>query len=96
MYDIKTEEGELKITLYNSFNKKNIVAICFFGLFAAVITLFPIFALSIFAYEKDGIPFVFVVICIISFLVAFYLFRTILWNTHGKEIIKITNNQINI
>jgi hypothetical protein len=94
MYNINQNSNEIIITLYNKgYNK---FAVGFLGFFAAIILIFPIFAIMIFINQSNGIPFGFVIICLISVYVSFYLFRLIFWNIYGKEIITITKNRLSV
>jgi energy-coupling factor transporter transmembrane protein EcfT len=95
MYEIKSSLNEIVVTICNN-NVSNKFAIGFIAFFATTILLIPVIVFIILIIQGEGIPFGFVITCIVSISVAFYLFRITFWNVYGKEIITITKNELSI
>ena len=94
MYDIKETLSEIIITIYNKANSKS--AIGFFVFFAATSLIIPIVIFIILTIKGNGIQFGFIITCIAFIGVFCYLFRLILWNIYGKEIITLTKDELSI
>jgi len=91
VYNITTTLNEIVITIENP--KGNKFAIGFLLFWAVIIAIFPFLFFIIVAILREGLPFSFMIVCFISFCVAYYLFKIIFWNIYGKEIITISKNE---
>jgi len=68
-------------------NNRSKVFLTFILVVAIVIFLLPLIVLILLIIpEEEGIPFGFLLTCIISCFVSFYLLRLYLWNKYGKEV----------
>ena len=98
--NMKTVNIEIDIhnvTIYIDSNEQyNKTAIAFFSVLALLISLFPILAIILFLYFDEAKVLGFVIATFFSLYVAFYLWRLILWNVCGKEIITIGKNRLTV
>jgi len=78
---IKTDKAPLSIRL-------------FLGIFMIIGFLTPLIVLIFSFYSDLEIGFSYIITLIIGVGVGFYLLRLILWNTYGKEILKITPERV--
>ena len=74
----------------------NKAAIAFFSVFASLISLFPVLAIILFLSFDEAKVLGLVVATFFSLYVAFYLWRLVLWNVCGKEIITIGKNRLTV
>ncbi len=92
---IEIEQFSITICINNN-ERYNKAAIVFFGMFASLISLFPILAVVLFLSFDDAKILSFVIVTFFSTCVAFYLWRLILWNIYGKEIVTISKDRLTV
>ena len=83
IYELELSDGiSLKIHVKKA--KKGILSIILF--FALSIFFIPIIVFIYLATTSEGIPFGFIITCIVGFLSSGYLLKLYLWNKYGTEV----------
>ena len=75
-------------------NSKNRLSLLFILVSSIIIFLLPTLVFIFLFTDGEGIPFGFLISCILSVLVSIYLLRLYLWNKYGKEVFMIKDRNL--
>ena len=89
-FDLQLDDS-IKLIIYESVAKK--IVLLPMLLMAVGIFLVPILGFAILTIIGDGIPFGFIITCVISWIVSSYIVSLYLWNKYGKELFIVQGKQ---
>ena len=90
-YELNISEGHISLQLYEERTNKATTAILSFFVIAIWAILIGSFVYI--AASGEGIPFGFVITCVVGIMTSVYLLRLLLWNKFGKEVFLITKDK---